>query len=164
MTRDDAARPVRDDTDRPGDHDGSEAVASAHAARLVADADRLAGSVDAAARGYARYLLGLGTVTAAWFVALGLVGASDRGVLITGVGFGLAVAALSVGILPRVPASRRGFARRWVASMAGWAVTLAVTLTVGLLVFRPDLAYWLVAAPLAAAPALIGALAERRSV
>lgn len=128
----------------------------------LAAIDRLGREVRVAGRQYARFLLGLGTLSLLWFVSLAWLAPSDTGVLISGVTFGVALAALSLALLPRARASRHGFTRRWLVSMGLWGLCFAVFLTAGLLWNREDTFYWLLTAPLVAGPAFIGAQVEGR--
>jgi peptidoglycan/LPS O-acetylase OafA/YrhL len=129
----------------------------------LAAIEHLDEAVRAAGRRYARFLLGLGAISLLWFVSLAWLATSDTGVLVSAIVFGVAVAGLCVGLLPRARASRRGFTRRWVVSMVLWGLCFAVFLTAGLLWNREETFYWLLAAPLVAGPAFIGAQVEGRA-
>jgi hypothetical protein len=132
------------------------------ARELVGAAERSTARVRTEARWYVAFLGGLGLVSAGWFVSLGWLAAEDRGVLVSAVVFGVLLAALCAGLLPRARASRRGFARRWIASMLGWGAAYSLALTWGLLGWRDTPSYWWVAALVVAAPPWIGAYVEAR--
>jgi peptidoglycan/LPS O-acetylase OafA/YrhL len=145
----------------PGD--GPSAPTPSEADERLAAIDHLDREVRLAGRQYARYLLGLGALSLLWFVALAWLAPSDTGVLVSGVTFGITLAALSLALLPRAQANRRGFTRRWLVSMGLWGLCFAVFLTAGLLWNREDTFYWLLTAPLVAGPAFIGAQVEGRA-
>jgi hypothetical protein len=125
--------------------------------------DHLDEAVREAGRRYARFLLGLGAISLLWFVSLAWLATSDLGVLVSAGAFGVALAALCVVLLPGARASRRGFTRRWVLSMALWGLCFGVFLWAGLLWNREETFYWLLTAPLVAGPAFIGAQVEGRA-
>lgn len=149
------------------DPDGSPTTGSGPGRREAHD--RLVGmehldeAVRAAGRRYARFLLGLGAISMLWFVSLAWLATSDTGVLVSAIVFGVALAGLCVGLLPGAQASRRGFTRRWLLAMGLWGLCFAVFLTAGLLWNRDETFYWLLAAPLVAGPAFIGAQVEGRA-
>lgn len=132
------------------------------ARELVDAVERSTAHVRSEGRWYVAFLGGLGLLSAGWFVSLGWLGAEDRGVLISAIVFGVLLAALCAGLLPRARASRRGFARRWVASMLGWGVAYSLALTWGLLQWRDTPSYWWLAAVVVATPPWIGAYVEAR--
>lgn len=132
------------------------------ARELIGTVERSTARVRAEGRWYVSFLGGLGLLSAGWFVSLGWLGAEDRGVLISALVFGVLLAALCAGLLPRARASRRGFARRWVASMLGWGAVYSSTLLWGMLRWRDTPSYWWIAALVVAAPPWIGAYVEGR--
>jgi hypothetical protein len=111
----------------------------------------------------ARHLLGIGTLSLLWFVSLAGLSSSDAGVVGSAGVFGVAVAVLSIVLLPRARATGAASARRWAVALLLWALALAVTLAVGLLSNRGVPAYWLFVSPLVAGPAWIGARAEAQA-
>jgi hypothetical protein len=121
------------------------------------DADR---SAEQARHLRARHLLGIGILSLLWFVSLAWSSSSDAGVIVSASVFGVAVAVLSVALLPRARAAGAGPARRWAVALLLWALALAAALAVGLLSNRGAPAYWLFVSPLVAGPAWIGARAE----
>ncbi|MFU8840936.1 MAG: hypothetical protein ACNA8R_09445 [Nitriliruptoraceae bacterium] len=160
-----APQPPDDATTAPGET-RSERLSSPtrhEADERLAALDRLGREVRVAGRQYARFLLGLGALSMLWFVSLAWLAPSDTGALISGVTFGVSLAALSLALLPRARASRHGFTRRWLVSMGLWGVCFAVFLTAGLLWNREETFYWLLTAPLVAGPAFIGAQVEGRT-
>jgi hypothetical protein len=130
--------------------------------RLLARVARFDERIRSEGRTYERFLFLLAGVTAAWFVSMGWASATDVGVGISAGVFGVAVAGVSLATLPRARASRVGFGRRFLGAMAAWAVVFSLTLTIGLLVARGQVAYWLATAVVAPAPLVVGALVERR--
>jgi hypothetical protein len=131
------------------------------AADLLATADRLQRAVHDGGGSwvYVSWLVGMAVATAMYLSGLG-VADTDRSVLVISVVFGVCVAGLSLGLLPRARASRVGFPRRWVASVVGWGVLYAASMLLGLLFFRAEPAFWLPAAALSALPLVLGARAE----
>ena len=108
----------------------------------------------------ARHLLGVGTLSLLWFVSLAWLSSSDAGVIVSGSVFAVAVATLSITLLPRARAGRAGSARRWAVALLLWGLAFAGALAIGLLSNRGAPAYWLFVSPLVAGPAWIGARAE----
>jgi MFS family permease len=131
--------------------------------QLLARVSHFDAQVRSEGRAYERFLLLLAGTTATWFVVMAWASATDVGVGISAGVFGIVVAVVSLTTLPRARASRAGFARRFLGAMIGWAMVFAATLTVGLLVARAQVAYWVIAAVVAAAPLVVGAVVERRS-
>jgi hypothetical protein len=111
----------------------------------------------------ARHLLGIGALSLLWFVSLAWFSSSDTGVIVSAGVFAVAVAALSIALLPRTRAGGATSARRWAVALLLWALALAVALAVGLLSNRGAPAYWLFVSPLVAGPAWIGARAEAQA-
>lgn len=111
----------------------------------------------------ARHLLGIGALSLLWFVSLAGLSSSDAGVIASAGVFGVAVAAVSIALLPRARAAGAASARRWAVALLLWALALAVALAVGLLSNRGAPAYWLFVSPLVAGPAWIGARAEAQA-
>lgn len=114
------------------------------------------------ARGYPRFLLGLGAISLVWFVALAWLATAETGLLVSAGLAVLAVAVLAVRLLPGAGSPGTGASRRLVASMALWALSFTVFLAAGLLWNREETFYWLLTAPLVAGPAFIGAQVEGR--
>lgn len=131
------------------------------AADLVATAERLQRAVrDGASWVYVSWLAGLAVANTMYLTGLGVAGHHDPSVLVVSLAFGVCVAGLSLGLLPRARVSSAGFPRRLAAAMVGWAVVFAVLITVGLLFFRGELAFWLPAAVVVALPLVLGVRAE----
>jgi hypothetical protein len=133
------------------------------AADLVASADRIGRAVRAGASWHhVTWLTGMAVADALYLAGLGTA-ADDRAVLVLSLAFAACVAALSVGALPGARVTKAGFPRRWVAAVVGWGVLFGAAMWVGLLLFRGEPAFWLVAAPVTALPLVLGARAEARA-
>jgi len=116
----------------------------------------------AEARGYPRFLLGLGAVSLLWFVALAWLATDDTAVLVSAGVAVLVLVVLGARLLPGAGAHGGGASRRLAVSIALWALSFAVFLVAGLLWNREETFYWLLTAPLVAGPAFIGAQVEGR--
>lgn len=137
---------------------------SSEAANLVATAERLQNAVRGASWVHVSWLVGWAVASFMYLTALGAIGYRDnRAVLVVSLAFGVCAVGLCVGLLPRAKVIRVGFGRRWTLAVAGWGVLYAVTMIVGLLVFRGELAFWLPMAVLSSVPLVLGARAEIRA-
>lgn len=139
-----------------------DAATRRQARQRLAEAERADRAVRAAGRPYALFLVGLGVLSAGWFVSLGWASSTDRGVLVSAAVFGVLIAGLCIGILPRASASRRGFTTRFASTMLGWSAVFSVGLGWGLSVWRGTPAYWLAAAVCVLLPAMVGGYVEAR--
>jgi hypothetical protein len=136
----------------------------ADAADLVATAERMERAVrDGSTWVYVSWLVGMAVATLMYLTGLGVLGSDDRSTLVFSLAFGVCVAGLSIGLLPRARVSRAGFSRRWALAVVGWGVVYAAAMFIGLFFFRGELAFWLPAAVAAALPLVLGARAEARA-
>jgi hypothetical protein len=107
----------------------------------------------------ARHLLGIGALSLLWFVSLAWFSSSDTGVIVSAGVFAVAVAALSIALLPRTRAGGATSARRWaVAPAVGTGARGAAVEP------RCGSAYWSLAfivSPLVAGPAWIARAPHR---
>lgn len=132
------------------------------AADLLDAADRMHAMVHGAASWrYIAWLTGMAVATVVFLTAMGLVD-GDTEVLVLTAPFVLCIAVLSLTLLPGSRVSSAGFGRRWVGAVVGWGVLYGATMTLGLNVFRGEVAFWLAAAVVTAVPLVLGARAEAR--
>lgn len=133
------------------------------AAEMVATADRLRRAVrDESSWRYVCWLAAMAPTTLLYLVGLAVVRTDTDALVISGV-FGACVFGLAVALLPGVRVNKAGFPRRWVTAMVAWGIAFAVTMVLGLLLFRGELAFWLPAAVITALPLALGARAEARA-
>ncbi|WP_210508357.1 hypothetical protein [Naasia sp. SYSU D00057] len=107
-----------------------------------------------------------------WFAAMAAlmpvaftgIGAArgEPGILAVALVFAGVVLALS-GLLLGVRAFPTGFTRRFVPAMLVWGAVFGVLLSVGLLFFRAELAYWIPAGIVTALPLALAARREARA-
>ena len=77
--------------------------------------------------------------------------------------YGVTLLVLSLALLPGAPVTKQGMGRRWIVALAGWGVTYAVSLVVGLTWLRESVLFWLLAAVVVTAPLAVGAWREGRA-
>lgn len=142
----------------------SQVPTPSEAARMVADVDRIAVAVRTAdAWRYVAWLVGMAVATVMYLTGLGVSGHDESLIVATSGVFALCVAALSIGLLPGSRVTSAGLGRRWTAALMSWGALFAVVMVLGLLLWRGDLAFWIVGAVLTALPLVLGARAELRT-
>lgn len=138
-------------------------IRSDEAAALLERADRLDSAVHRQARrAPAAFLIGLGVSTLGYFATLGFT-REDPAVLAASAVFVAAVVGqVLANFVGGLPVTRRGFARRWVAAMGGWAVVYSLGMGFGMTLFRAEPLFWIPAGLLALVPCVLGAVRELR--
>lgn len=133
------------------------------AEELIATADRLGRAVrDGSSWRYVSWLAGTAVANLMYLTALGVVG-TDTAVLVISAAFGVCLLGLSLALLPGVRVNKAGFSRRWIAAVVGWGVAYALTMGLGVVFFRGELAFWLPAAAISTLPLVLGARAEAKA-
>lgn len=134
----------------------------ATAAEYLATDARMAAAVRAASLRFVGWLLAFAALNVMYLTALGLH-TEDGPVLWLTAAYLLCVAGLTVGLLGKVSLQPAGFDRRFGRAMLVWGLLFGVVLTLGLLAFRGQPAFWLPASLACAVPLVLGARAEQRA-
>lgn len=134
------------------------------AARLVADVDRIGAAIRTAdAWRYVAWLAGMAVATVMYATSLGVAGTDEALIVTASVVFALCVGALSACLLPGSRVTTAGLGRRWTVALLSWGALFAALMTLGLLVWRGEPAFWVPGGIVAAVPLVLGARAEIRT-
>ena len=137
-------------------------ITPGEAADALAKQPNIRAHVAAASSRYTVFLVGLAAASSFYVLAIGLFPLDDvRAMLTLTAGLLAWIGALCIGLLPGGRAQSRGFNERWGLAMGGWGAAFGVALAFGLGFDMPEPWFW-AAAPVVAAPLLIGAFLELR--